>query len=58
VIHVNPVTKKRRSIGLVESKLGQVPGAWDAWWWQIGFATGSRKPENMLFSKTVITFRG
>jgi hypothetical protein len=58
VIHVNPVTTRRISIGLVESKLGQVPGAWDAWRRQIGSATGPGKPENMLFGKTAITFRG
>jgi hypothetical protein len=45
-------------MGLVESKLGQVPGAWDAWWRQIGSATGPGKLENMLLGKTVITFRG
>jgi hypothetical protein len=43
---------------LVESKLGQVPGAWDAWRRQIGSATGPGKPENMLFGKTAITFHG
>jgi hypothetical protein len=43
---------------VVELKLGQVPGAWDAWQRQIGFAIGSGKPENMLFGKTTITFSG
>jgi hypothetical protein len=50
--------RQQRSIGLVESKLGQVPGAWDAWRRQIGSATGPGKPENILFGKTTITFRG
>jgi hypothetical protein len=47
-----------RSIGLIESKLGQVPGAWDAWRRQIGSATDPGKPENMFLGKIVITFRG
>jgi hypothetical protein len=43
-------------IGRIE--VGQVLDAWDAWRRQIGSATSPGKPENMLFGKTVITFRG
>jgi hypothetical protein len=47
-MHVNPVTTRRRSIGLVESKLGQVTGAWDAWRWQIGSASGLGKIRKLV----------